>query len=117
MHYIYVNKRNDYCLMMMKEVNRLCLKRDVTRAETRFGLSAKQTSPFKSAGESVSRLLAVKECGSAGGDCIIFSKYVDHSLKMSLQGGKKQVKRSGEREIVCNVYNFMKNESEVGITI
>ena len=26
------------------------LKRDGTRAETRFGLSAKQTSPFKSAG-------------------------------------------------------------------
>jgi len=28
-------------------------KRDGTRAETRFGLSAKQTSPFKSAGVSV----------------------------------------------------------------
>ena len=32
---------------------RLRLKRDGTRAETRFGLSAKRTSPFKSAGESV----------------------------------------------------------------
>jgi len=52
-----------------------------------------------------------------GSDCIIFSKYVDHSLKMSLQGGKKQVKRSGEREIVYNVYKLMKTESEVGITI
>ena len=30
-----------------------CLKRDGTRAETRFGLSEKWTSPFKSAGESV----------------------------------------------------------------
>ena len=30
-----------------------CLKRDGTRAETRFGLSAKRTSPFKSAGVSV----------------------------------------------------------------
>ena len=29
------------------------LKRDGTRAETRFGLSEKRTSPFKSAGESV----------------------------------------------------------------
>ena len=52
-----------------------------------------------------------------GSDCIIFSKYVDHSLKMSLQGGKKQVKRSGEREIVYNVYRFMETKSELGITI
>ena len=29
------------------------LKRDGTRAETRFRLSGKRTSPFKSAGESV----------------------------------------------------------------
>jgi hypothetical protein len=36
---------------------------------------------------------------------------------MSLQGRKKRVKRSGEREIVYNVYKFMKNEPEVGITI
>jgi len=35
---------------------------------------------------------------------------------MSLQGRKKWVKRSGEREIVYNVYKFMKSESEVGIT-
>jgi hypothetical protein len=61
--------------------------------------------------------VAVEECGSAGSDCIIFSKYVDHSLKMSLQGGKKRVKRSSESEIVYNVYKFMKIESEVGITI
>ena len=64
-----------------------------------------------------SRLLAVEECGSADSDSIIFSKYVDHSLKMSLQGRKKRVKRSGEREIVYNVYKFMKTESEVGIAI
>ena len=64
-----------------------------------------------------SRQLAVEECGSAGSDCIIFCKYIDHSLKMSLQGGRKQVKRSGEREILYNVYKFMKTESEVGITI
>ena len=36
---------------------------------------------------------------------------------MSLQGGKKRVKRSGEREIAYNVYKLMKTESEVGITI
>jgi hypothetical protein len=35
---------------------------------------------------------------------------------MSLQGGKKRLKRSGEREIFCNAYKFMKTESEVGIT-
>ena len=36
---------------------------------------------------------------------------------MSLQGSKKRVKRSGEREIVYNVYKFIKYKSEVGITI
>jgi len=35
---------------------------------------------------------------------------------MSLQVQKKRVQRSGEREIVCNVYKLMKSESEVGIT-
>jgi len=68
-------------------------------------------------GSQFSRLLVVEECGSAGSDCIIFSKYVDHSLKMSLQGGKKRVKRSGECEIVYNVHKFMKTESEVDIKI
>jgi hypothetical protein len=36
---------------------------------------------------------------------------------MSLQAGKKRVKRCGEREIVYNVYKFMETGSEVGITI
>jgi len=41
---------------------KLHLKGDGTRAETRFGLSAKRTSPFKSAeGGQFSRLLAVEE--------------------------------------------------------
>ena len=45
---------------------RLCLKRDDTRAETRFRLSAKRTSPFKSAGgRQFSRLLAAEVCASA----------------------------------------------------
>jgi len=34
-------------------LHRVHLKYDDTRAETRFGLSAKRTSPFKSARESV----------------------------------------------------------------
>ena len=36
---------------------------------------------------------------------------------MSLQGGKKRVKMSGEHEIVYNLYKFVKTESEVSITI
>jgi hypothetical protein len=36
---------------------------------------------------------------------------------MSLQGGKKRVKRSGERGIIYKLYKFMKPESEVGVTI
>ena len=94
--------------MLRQYSSRVRLKPDGTRAETRFRLSPKRTNPFK---------LAVEVCGSAGSDCIIFSKYVNHSLKMSLQGRKKREKRSGEREIVYNVYKFMKTESEVGITI
>ena len=46
-------------------VCRLRLKCDGTRAETRFRLSAKRTSPFKSAGRHFSRLLAVEVCASA----------------------------------------------------
>jgi glutamate 5-kinase len=68
-------------------------------------------------GGQFSRLLAAEVCRSAGSDSIIFSKNVDHSLKMTLQGRDKRVKRSGEREIDYNVYKFMKTESEVGITI
>jgi hypothetical protein len=33
----------------------------------------------------LNRLLAAEVCGSAGNDCIIFSKYVDRSLKILLQ--------------------------------
>jgi hypothetical protein len=39
--------------MSLIDERRLRLKCDATPAETRFGLSAKRTSPFKSAGESV----------------------------------------------------------------
>jgi hypothetical protein len=41
------------------------LKRDGTRAEIRFRLSPKRTSPFKSAGRQFSRLLAAEVCASA----------------------------------------------------
>jgi len=45
---------------------RLRLKCDGTRAETRFRLSAKRTSPFKSSGgPQFSRLLAAELCASA----------------------------------------------------
>jgi len=46
------------------------LKRDGTRAETRFGLSAKRTSPFKLAGASVQSIAGsrgVRISGSNGG--------------------------------------------------
>jgi hypothetical protein len=49
-----------------------------------------------------------------GSACITCRKYVDYSLKM-FQGGKKQIKRSGEREIVYNVYRFVKTECVVGV--
>ena len=42
-------------------------------------------------GGQLSRLLTVVECGSTGSDCNIFSMYVEHNLKMSLQeAGKKE---------------------------
>ena len=50
----------------LNNFSRLCLKCDGTRAETRFRLSAKRTSPFKSAGgRQFSRLLAAEVCTSA----------------------------------------------------
>ena len=39
--------------ILMLSIRRLRLKCDGTRAETRFSLSAKRTSPFKSAGASI----------------------------------------------------------------
>ena len=45
-------------------------KRDGTRAETRFGLSAKRASPLNRRWCQFSRLLAVEECGSADSNCI-----------------------------------------------
>ena len=57
-----------YCIdvAVTADCGRLRLKRDGTRAGTRFPLSAKRTSPFKSAGgRQFSRLLAVEVCASA----------------------------------------------------
>ena len=54
------------CMYICMYVCRGQLKCDGTRAETRFRLSAKQTSPFKSAGgRQFSRLLAAEVCASA----------------------------------------------------
>jgi len=54
-----------------------------------------------------SRLLAAKECASADSECIIFSKYVDHSLKMSLQGRKKHVMCGFCNVWVCVCVDFV----------
>jgi len=50
LQYTHANKA--YCALHQYIV-RLRLKCDITRAETRFRLSAKWTSPFKSTGASV----------------------------------------------------------------
>ena len=47
------SKNVHYALTKLSDHGRLRLKCDGTRAETRFRLSAKRTSPFKSAGASV----------------------------------------------------------------
>jgi len=58
--------KNRYNKKVRKHVIRDQLKCDGTRAETRFRLSAKRTSPFKSAGgRQFSRLLAVEDWVSA----------------------------------------------------
>jgi hypothetical protein len=56
-----------YFMCLLKR--RLLLKCDGTRSETRFRLSAKRTSPFKSAGgrgavRQFSRLMAAEVCAS-----------------------------------------------------
>jgi len=52
--------------LLVEYISRLRLKCDDTRAETRFRLSAKRTSPFKSAGgRQFSRVLAAEVCASA----------------------------------------------------
>jgi len=48
---VIVKKKHFLFIFLMAGIART--KRDGTRAETRFGLSAKRTSPFKSAGWSV----------------------------------------------------------------
>jgi hypothetical protein len=50
------------------EVARLRLKCDGTRAETRFRLSAKRTSPFKSAGASVQSTTGSRGVRISGGN-------------------------------------------------
>jgi len=96
------------------------LKHDGTRVETRFGPSAKQKSPFKSAeGGGVSSVDYWQSRSADQRAAIVLSlaKNVDHSLKMSLKDGKKRVKRSCEGEMVYNLLKFMKTEYEVSITI
>jgi len=52
-HSTVIVTRSAIFLLILTLVSRLRLKCDGTRAETRFRLSAKRTSPFKSAGASV----------------------------------------------------------------
>jgi len=62
-----VTSHFNWSLLSCKDtVSRGQLKRDGTRAETRFLLSAKRTSAFKSArGRQFSRLLSAEVCASA----------------------------------------------------
>jgi hypothetical protein len=57
-------------------------------------------------GESVQLTTGSRGARISGHRFIIFGKYSDHSLKMSLRGGKKRVKGSGKREMVCKVCKF-----------
>ena len=63
--------------LRFSSVGRARFKRDGTRAETRFGLSAKRTSPFKLAGASVQSTTSnrhVRISGSNGSNagCTMF---------------------------------------------
>jgi len=53
------------CRRFLRNGGRGQLKCDDTRAETRFRLSAKRTSPFNRRGRQFSRLLAAEVCASA----------------------------------------------------
>jgi hypothetical protein len=55
-------------LCRCESVGRLCLKCDGTRAEIRFCLSAKRTSPFKSAGASVQSTTGSRGARISGSD-------------------------------------------------
>ena len=80
-----------YCSSRYHTCMALCrgqLKCDGTRAETRFRLSAKRTSPFKSAGgRQFNRLLAAEVCASAvvmlDTPCseVVFRALATHSIR------------------------------------
>ena len=59
-----------YRIILLNSRRRLRLKCDGTRAETRFRLSAKRTSPFKSAGASIQSITGSRgvriSCSNAG---------------------------------------------------
>ena len=64
--YTYIQCRQNARYFMVQQVVGIArAERDGTHAETRFRLSPKRTSPFKSVGASVSRLLAAEVCASA----------------------------------------------------
>ena len=61
--------------MKARGTNRLRLKCDGTRAETRFRLSAKRTSPFKSAGGVSSVDYWQPRCAASGGSNAVYTMF------------------------------------------
>jgi len=81
--------------------SRLRLKCDGTCAEARFRLSAKRTSPFKSAGESVQSTTASRGVPSAVVDCVW--NMMAHAQKPDLvfrRNGRVHLNRQG-RQFRC----------------
>jgi len=66
-------------ILMVKTGSRDRLKRDGTSAVTRFGLSAKRTSPFKSAGESVQSTTGSRGVRISGR--LVYFRCTDDDLK------------------------------------
>jgi hypothetical protein len=82
-----VNEKREYWTLKSFVLTRLRLKRDGTRAVTRFRLSAKRTGPFKSAGASVQSTTGcrvVRISGSnAGYTCseVVWRVLATHSIR------------------------------------
>jgi hypothetical protein len=86
------------------------LIQSIARADCNDSLRRDQISSFRGKDQSIrigggvisvawSKALCSHRLVKATISC---SKYIDHSLEMSLKGGKKRVKRSGEREVKCS---------------
>jgi hypothetical protein len=90
---------------------------DGTGAETSFRLSVEWTSPCILAGGDSSVRYCQPWCARQLVTYLLpVAKTLISIVKISLQEGKKRVKKSSERETIYNVHKFMEL-SEVGITI